>query len=254
MLSKNKIKFIHSLESKKGRKESSCFLAEGNKLVGDTLAIFDCLLLVATPEWLAQHPESNRAQEVIEATQEEIKRASLLKNPQEVLAVYRIPSLQLDYTKLRTQLTLVLDDVQDPGNVGTIIRLADWFGIEHVICSIGCADLFNPKTIQATMGAVARVKVHYMPLPDFFEQMEGTPIYGTFLDGENIYNEPLAQAAILVMGNEGKGIGKQCEAYVNKRILIPSFPADSITSESLNVATATAIACAEFRRQATASV
>lgn len=246
MLSKNKIKFIQSLDRKKARRESGCFLAEGNKLVGDTLSAFDCALLVATPEWLRARPDV-RADEIVEAAPGEIARASLLATPQEVLAVYRIPRCELDMAALSQRITLALDTVQDPGNLGTIVRLADWYGIEDIVCSPDCADLYNPKTVQATMGALARVRVHYTPLPEFLSQV-GVPVYGTFLDGENIYTQPLDDRAVIVMGNEGNGISPEVASCVSRRLFLPNYPPGRVTTESLNVAVATAVVCAEFRR------
>ena len=143
-----------------------------------------------------------------------------------------------------------LDGVQDPGNLGTIVRIADWWGIDHVVCSHDTADVFAPKVVQATMGAIARVKVSYVDLPQWLESLPNkVAVCGTFLDGDNIYAAPLPHSGILVMGNEGKGISADVEALVNRRLLIPSFPAHRPTSESLNVAIATAVAVAEFRRQ-----
>ena len=249
MLSKNQIKYIQSLSRKKGRSESGCFLAEGNKLVEDTLQAFDCRMLVATPEWWAQHP-TVQADVYIEVTRDEISRASQLSTPQEVLAVYAIPHYTLNEATLASQLSLVLDTVQDPGNLGTIIRIADWFGIRHIICSPETADVFNPKVVQATMGALARVEVHYTPLLDFLARMsKEIPIYGTFLDGNNIYAKELTHNGLIVMGNEGNGISDALKPYVTQRLYIPSFPPEATTSESLNVAVATAITCAEFRRR-----
>ena len=146
MLSKNKIKFIQSLERKKARKEYGCFLAEGNKLVEDTIVAFSCKLLVATSEWLQAHPRV-QADEVVEASPDEICRASLLSSPQDVIAVYEIPQYTVQPTSLSQQLVLALDTVQDPGNLGTIVRIADWYGIEHILCSPLCADLYNPKVV-----------------------------------------------------------------------------------------------------------
>ena len=250
MLSKNKIKYIRSLELKKNRKEEHAFLAEGNKLVNDLINHFSCQLLVATKEWLQSHPHLQAA-EIIEVTHEELSRASLLKTPQEVLAVFEQPHYEFDANVTEQSLCLALDDVQDPGNLGTIIRIADWFGIEHIFCSSGTADVYNPKTIQATMGAIARVKLHYCNLPDFLKSasQKNTPIFGTFLDVENIYTQELPANGIIIMGNEGNGISKQIAEMVTHRILIPNYPQGCETSESLNVAVATAIVCAEFRRR-----
>ena len=166
-LSKNKIKYIHSLELKKIRKEERVFLAEGPKLVGDLLGHFPCRFLAATPSWFQEHPGID-ANELVEVSQEDLSRASLLKTPQQVLAIFEQPQYTLDPEAVRSSLCLALDDVQDPGNLGTIIRLADWFGIEHIICSQNTVDVYNPKTIQATMGGIARVKVHYTSLPRFY--------------------------------------------------------------------------------------
>ena len=224
MLSKNKIKYIRSLELKKNRKEEHAFVAEGHKLVGDLLGHFPCKLLVATRAWLERNP-GMKADEIIEVTQEELTRASLQKAPQEVLAVFEQPTYEMDASVVSQNLCLALDDVQDPGNLGTIIRLADWFGIEHIFCSQGTVDVYNPKTIQATMGALARVKLHYCHLPSFIASLKDTPVYGTFLDGENMYGKNLSEHGLIVMGNEGNGISKECGKLVNERLFIPNYPA-----------------------------
>ena len=243
MLSKNKIKYIHSLELKKTRKEEQVFLAEGPKLTGDLLGHFPCRFLAATSSWLQAHPDI-QANEIAEVSQEELSRASLLKTPQQVLAVFEQPQYMLSPEFARQSLCLALDDIQDPGNLGTIIRLADWFGIEHIICSQNTVD------VQATMGGIARVKVHYTSLPEFIHSLGDAPVFGTFLDGENMYEQPLSTNGLIVMGNEGNGIGKEVEALINRKLYIPNYPQGKETSESLNVAIATAVICAEFRRQA----
>ncbi len=248
MLSKNKIKYIHSLELKKNRKEEHAFVAEGHKLVGDLLGHFPCRLLVATRAWLERNPKRD-AHEIIEVTQEELTRASLQKTPQEVLAVFEQPTYDMDMSAASRNLCLALDDVQDPGNLGTIIRLADWFGIEHIYCSQGTVDVYNPKTVQATMGALARVKLHYCHLPAFIESLKDVPVYGTFLDGENMYGKDLSAHGLIVMGNEGNGISDEVAQLVNERLYIPNYPPQRETSESLNVAIATSVICAEFRRR-----
>ena len=248
MLSKNKIKYIHSLELKKNRKKEGVFVAEGHKLVGDLLPHFHCRLILATTTWLEEHPDI-QADEIIEITPEELVKASLLKTPQEVLAIFEQP--QYDYTTdvIKNSLCLALDDIQDPGNLGTIIRLADWFGIEHIFCSQGTVDVYNSKVIQATMGALARVKVHYCNLPDLISSLRDVPVYGTFLDGENIYNKPLSENGLIIMGNEGNGVSKEVSQLINNKLYIPNYPSGRTTSESLNVAIATAVVCAEFRRR-----
>ena len=159
MLSKAKIKLIHSLELKKFRNETDAFVAEGNKLVADILPVFACELLIAQSEWLAAQGPI-KAKEVIEVTEEEMRKASLQKSPQQVLGVFKRPQASLEQVNPATALVLALDGVQDPGNLGTIVRLADWFGIQDIVCSRDTADLFAPKTVQATMGALARVRVH----------------------------------------------------------------------------------------------
>lgn len=251
MLSKNRIKYIHSLEQKKYRKAEGVFLAEGPKLVEELLGRLECRLLAATHQWL-KGQTIVQATEVVEVTEEELARASLLKTPQQVLGIFVQPQEQTDASVIRNSLCLALDDVQDPGNLGTIIRVADWFGIEHIFCSPGTADAFAPKTVQASMGALARVHLHYTSLPALISGLnEEIPVYGTFLNGDNLYAEKLeTERGLIIMGNEGNGVSHEVEQLVNRRLLIPNYPAGRTTSESLNVAVATAIVCAEFRRQA----
>ncbi len=249
MLSKNDIKNIKSLEQKKFRDEKRLFVAEGHKLVGDLLSKFDCVLLAATPDW---KPSGNiRTERMEEITPDELKRASLLRSPQDVLAVFRIPDYSTTMAdEARKSLVLALDDIQDPGNLGTIVRIADWFGIKDIFCSSGTADIYNPKAVQATMGALARVRVHYTGLLKELSQMPSQiQVYGTFLDGETIYSTPLSENGVIIMGNEGNGISREIAAKVNRRLFIPNWPAGAATSESLNVAVATAITCSEFRRR-----
>ena len=249
MLSKNKIKYIHSLELKKNRKAEHVFVAEGHKTVGDLLGHFPCKLLIATKAWFDKKL-SFQADEIIEVNNDDLFKASFLKTPQEVLAVFEQPEYTTDATVVSQSLCLALDDVQDPGNLGTIIRLADWFGIEHIFCSNNTVDAFNPKTIQATMGAIARVKLHYCSLYELISNLKDVPVYGTFLDGEDIYTQKLSSNGLIIMGNEGNGISQEVEQLINKRLYIPNYPQSRETSESLNVAIATAIVCSEFRRQA----
>ena len=252
MLSKAKIKLIQSLEQKKKRREERLFVAEGPKVVGDLLPYFTCRLIVAEQGWIATHPEV-RATEIIEVTSDELRKASFLKTPQEVLALFELPTYATPHDAPSKELCLALDDVQDPGNLGTIIRVADWFGIRHIFCSVGTTDAYSPKTVQASMGAIARVKIHYTNLPQYLhtikESQPQTPLYGTFLEGENIYKEPLSTHGIIIMGNEGNGISEQIKEAVTHKLFIPNYPEGCITSESLNVAIATAITCAEFRRR-----
>ena len=249
-LSKNRIKYIHSLELKKIRKQEKVFLAEGHKLVEELLGRFKCRFLVATSEWLTQNNPSVYVEEIHEVSEEELAKASLQKSPQQVLAVFEKPNDYYDKELFNNSLCLALDDVQDPGNLGTILRIADWFGIEHIFCSPNTVDVYSPKAIQATMGAIARVQVHYTPLVELITSLNNIPIYGTFLDGENIYSQSLSNNGIIIMGNEGNGISREMEKLVNRKLFIPNYPKERSTSESLNVAIATAITCAEFRRKA----
>lgn len=250
MISKNKIKYIRSLELKKNRNKEGLFVAEGHKVVDDLLALRPAMLIVATEEWL-QGKHLNERTEVIEVTEEELRKVSFLQHPQQVLAIFEQDSQNaFDATEVDvTELSLALDGVQDPGNLGTIIRIADWFGITHIYCSQETADVYNPKVVQATMGSIARVSVRYGDLQALIDNLpEGTPVYGTLLDGENIYQQELDNKGIIIMGNEGKGISPALAKKVNKRLLIPNFPEGRATADSLNVAIATAITCSEFRR------
>lgn len=249
MISKARIKWIKSLEVRKYRLLHGAFVAEGPKLVGELLTRFTPLYVAATKEWLTENRHLLGAvKEVDEVSHEELERASLLRTPQSVLAVLPIPTLNSQPSNLDSQLILALDGVQDPGNLGTILRIADWFGIRHVLCSEGTADIYNPKCVQSCMGALARVEVHYCHLPEILKAVQ-VPIYGTFLDGTDIYKEELSPDGIIVMGNEGSGISREVSALVTRRLLVPNFPKGSPTTESLNVAVCTGIVCAEFRRR-----
>lgn len=250
MLSKNDIKNIKSLEHKKFRDENRLFVAEGHKLVGELLGKFRCVLVAATAEWMANNRNIS-AERVESVTSDELKRASLLRSPQDVLAVFRMPDNATTIASTASRnLVLALDDVQDPGNLGTIVRIADWFGIKDIFCSKGTADIYNPKAIQATMGAIARVCIHYTDLnKELTELPLSVPVYGTYLNGETIYNAELSQNGVIIMGNEGNGISAEIGKTVNRKLYIPNWPAGAATSESLNVAIATAIVCSEFRRR-----
>ena len=175
-------------------------------------------------------------------------KVSNVKTPQGVVFSCERPVAELRVLQDAKRL-MVLEGLQDPGNLGTIIRLADWFGIEHIFCSTGTADVYNPKTVQATMGALARVKVHYCSLPQLIESLTDIPVYGTFLNGNIIYAESLSAHGLIVMGNEGKGVSPEVERLINKKLYIPNYPQERETSESLNVAIATAVVCSEFRRR-----
>lgn len=252
VLSKNKIKLIRSLDLKKNRLVTGLFIAEGKRLVLDLLQSEIEISEVFCTKLIYNELISYKTELKIEIVEkEELERISFLKTTPEIIAVFKIPKLLIDWNDININLTLVLDAIQDPGNLGTIVRLADWFGIRNIICSEDCADLYNPKTIQSTMGAFARVRVHYTSLPEFLDKARqlSIPVYGAFLEGENLYQCNLTDNGLIVMGNEGNGISDSVAAYISRRINIPSYPLGAATSESLNVAMATSIICSEFRRR-----
>jgi len=245
MLSKNQIKLIKSLETKKNRKREGLFVAEGPKVVGDLLRAG-----YVPHSVYSTHPSANNQQPTsFLITEDELHRISFLQHPQEVLAVFYIPesSLTSHLSSLTSHLSLALDGVQDPGNVGTIIRIADWFGITQIFCSPDTADVYNPKVVQATMGSLAHVHITYCDLVPLLREAN-VPVYGTLLDGQDIYQQPLSAEGIIVMGNEGNGISPEVRQLVTNKLLIPNFNNNTETAESLNVAIATAITCSEFRR------
>ncbi len=250
MLSKSLLKQIKSLEIRKYRKESGLFVAEGGKTVTDLMAMgLKAENIIATAEWLSTHDIGSKVP-VIEASIDEIRKASFLRTPQGIIGIFRQPAHAFSPDAPAKELCLAVDNVQDPGNLGTIIRIADWFGIENIYCSNGTVDIYNPKTVQATMGAIGRVRVHYTNLAEYIASLKGkAPVYGTFLDGDDIYSHKLSSNGLIVMGNEGNGISDECAAHITERILIPNYPTGRATSESLNVSTATAIVCSEFRRR-----
>lgn len=247
MITRAEIKFIRSLADKRARDEEGLFVAEGEKLVGEIAASqLRIRRIFALDGALDGIDNAERV------TPAEMERLSLLKTPSSCIAVVEKPHCTLSPEALRGRLTLALDDVQNPGNMGTIIRLADWFGIGDVVCSPACADCFAPKVVQATMGAILRVRVHYAPLPEFLASMRrcGEPVCGTMLEGgRDLYESELPAHGVIVMGNEGRGISPEVAGTLSQRLFIPPYPADRIGSESLNVAVATAVVCAEFRRR-----
>lgn len=247
MIGKNTIKWVHSLEMKKNRKREGLFVAEGPKVVGDLMSRFRLHTVFATEEW---NGGGKLGAEVRRHTvdDDELRRLSFLQHPQQVVAVFEMNNE--DEVKVdKDRLTIMLDGVQDPGNLGTIIRIADWFGIRHVICSQETADAYNPKVVQATMGSLASVSVHYVNLESYLvSQPKDVKIYGTLLDGQDIYETRLSAAGIIVMGNEGNGLTEAVRRLVTHRLLIPDFNPDK-RAESLNVAIATSIVCSEFRRR-----
>ena len=249
MLSKNQIKYIRQLEMKKFRKRESLFVAEGPKVVGDLMRRYQPTAIFATREWIQESGDRSQITAVTEITDDELRRISFLQHPQQVLALFPLPSVNSLPSSVNSELSLALDGVQDPGNLGTIIRIADWFGISTIICSEDTVDAWNPKVVQATMGSIARVNIIYNNLPEFLDSLPADfPVYGTFLDGDNIYTQELTREGLIIMGNEGNGISDAVRAKVNRRLLIPDFHQGE-TADSLNVAIATAITCSEFRRR-----
>ena len=238
-LTKSQIKWVRSLQQKKFRDAEGVFVAEGEKCVNDLKGAFDLVLLISREN----------------ATQTEIEQMSSLRTPQGVIGVFKKrEDMGNGLLDMGDGLWVALDGVQDPGNLGTIIRTCDWFGVHHIVCSRDTADCYNPKVVQATMGALARVNVHYIDnLGDMLQQMQKAdyPIYGTLLDGKDMYEPtaiPTKDKGIIVMGNEGNGISPEVRELVTHPLFIPSYPTDIPTSESLNVSIATAIILAEFRR------
>lgn len=247
-MTKADIQLVRALADKRGRTEHGLFVAEGEKLIGELRASHLRVRRIFALEGIFTGPE------VEEVAPRDMERLSLLKTANNSLALVEIPHYGLDPAHLAGRLTLALDEVRNPGNLGTIIRLADWFGITDIVCSEGSADCFNPKVVQASMGAILRVRVHYTDLARLLDETsaQGLPVYGTFLEGENIYRTELSPAGIVVMGNEGRGVTEAVARTVTQKLFIPPYPADRRGSESLNVAMATGIICSEFRRQADA--
>ena len=243
-ISKAQVKLIRSLQQKKYRDELGLFVAEGEKCVEELSRAFDLVTRVCEGE---------------NATRTEIEQMSGVQTPQGVIGVFRKPEVTNQPFVIPNGLTLALDGIQNPGNLGTIIRTCDWFGVHDIYCSRDTADCFNPKVVQATMGALARVRIHYVDLPAWLTEMknreQGVKIYGTLLEGKNMY-EVLdgekglnSTSGIIIMGNEGNGISEEVKKYISCAIRIPAYnPKDSEVIESLNVSIATAIVLAEFRR------
>jgi TrmH family RNA methyltransferase len=244
-MTKAEIQFVRSLADKRMRDSEGLFIAEGDKLVEEILSSG----LTVRSLYTTHRDSTLRGATLIERS--EMERISQLKSANTTLAVVEQPRYRLDEGALKHTLVLALDGVQNPGNMGTIMRLADWFGVSDILCSRECADCYNPKVVQATMGAILRVRVHYVDdLAALLKRLNscGMPIYGTLLDGENIYTKQLTANGVIVMGNEGRGLSDVCRATVSDSLFIPPYPIDTPTSESLNVAMATAVVLAEFRR------
>lgn len=242
MISKAQIKNIRLLHQKKHRDEAGLFIAEGPKVVEELLnSPFRVKDVFATKEFIA--PASFKGVKVQEVNEKEMGSISALMAPNQVLAVFEAEEALLDLPALKSELVLALDDIRDPGNLGTIIRIADWFGIRHILCSQNCVDVFNPKVIQATMGSIARVQLNYVDLEDVLFQFD--TVYAAVLNGASIYSQRLVPKGVLLIGNESKGISEKLMKRVTRKVSIPRF---SNGAESLNAAVATAVICSEFRR------
>jgi len=248
LLSKNKIKYINSLKIKKFRKKEKFFIVEGIKLINEILNSsfsVESLFSINFEKIDVKKIELSRLKKIQE---KDLKKITSLKNHQKALAIVKIPEFNINENEIKNNLSLIIDNVQDAGNFGTIIRIADWFGIKNIICSENTVDLYNPKVIQATMGSITRVKIFYENLELFLKNFfsKDFNIYGTFLDGKNIYKKKLDKKGFIIIGNEGKGISKELYKFITKKISIPSFSDKKV--ESLNVSVATAIICSEFFR------
>ncbi|MBO4371049.1 MAG: RNA methyltransferase [Paludibacteraceae bacterium] len=245
MIEKNKIKWLNRLAMKKYRQEYGVFVAEGAKTVEELLPAFRCQSLYYTAAYTGKLP----AGVSVRVTDEELRKISNMEAPQGVLAVFEMA--KETPLNLRSDITLVLDGVQDAGNLGTILRAADWFGFEQVICTKGTVDVYNPKVVQATMGALARVKVTYVETADLLAvvRKEQLPLYVTDLSGKDLYESVIKSPALMVFGNEGNGVSREMRDAATDRLLLPNYPVGRKCSESLNVGVATALVCAEIRRR-----
>jgi len=259
-ITKAQVKLVKSLQQKKFRDELGLFVAEGDKCVSELAKAFQLEYRIQSTEYRPDQSVLCQAQPVrtLSATRSEIEQMSGLRTPQGVVGVFRKRPMDNGQWTM-DDIVLALDGIQDPGNLGTIIRTCDWFGVHDIVCSLDTADCYNPKVVQATMGALARVRVHYVDLPAWLEEYriqntEHRPIYGTLLDGKDMYEivesqKSKVESGIIVMGNEGNGISQEVRKLITDPIRIPSYPKNVETSESLNVSIATAIVLAEFRRQ-----
>lgn len=256
-ISRSRVSFFAKLAKKKHRDSERMFVAEGGKCVEDTLARFELVALVATQQWLGNHPELTEryADRVLTASARDLEKISQMATPPAVIAVYRYPERfgREVPPPSEDELYLALDGVQDPGNLGTIVRAADWFGVRRIYASRQTADIFSAKAVQATMGAISRVEVVYCELPELIAGTKDVSVFGTLLDGEDIYQADFdGRNGLIVLGNEGNGLTEEVRSLVTDRLLIPPYPADATDHpESLNVGVSAAIVLAEFRRRLT---
>jgi RNA methyltransferase, TrmH family len=258
MIANTQIKLYSSLKNKKFREMHGLFLAEGEKIVSDILSsgsrLFQVRSLIATGDFIRAMSHLMRVQvpEIIEAGESALERISSLSTPNKAILVCGIPEYKPDWNEISGGLSLFLEDIRDPGNLGTIMRTADWFGITNILCTNESVDVYNPKVVQSTMGALCRIKVHYTDLESFRKEksrLSGYQLIGTVLEGENIYNTELPRKGLIVMGNESKGISDKLMEMLDLRITIPARGENTEKSESLNVSTAAAIVMAEFSRR-----
>ncbi len=258
MISNNQIKIYSSLRNKKYRETYNLFLAEGEKIVLDILKpgkrVFKIHSLIASTEFIKSLPSAylKELPEIQEVNDTTLEKISSLSAPNKAILVCGLPDYQPDFKEIAGGLSLFLDDIRDPGNLGTIMRTADWFGIHHIFCSLESVDVYNPKVVQSTMGALCRVKVYYFETSDLLNEirkMDSFPLIGTLLEGENLYSAELPLKGMIVLGNESRGISPALQKELNYKLTIPSNGTGSEISESLNVASAAAIVMAEFRRR-----
>ena len=252
MLSKQITKIIQNLEKKKFREKYNLFKIEGEKLVAELLrSPLAVHAIIAYPEWIQANGHLLGKTQVLETDEKGMKAISNFQSLPHVMALAEIPNHPYHPDEVAGTLSLVLNGIQDPGNLGTILRIADWFGVSHLLCDRDCASIYNPKCVQASMGAIFRVHAYYLDLPAAISQLKakGMPVFGTFLDGENIYTSPLPSQGLIIMGNEGKGIAENIGQLADFRLTIPNFTPTGASSESLNVGVATGIILSEFKRR-----
>jgi TrmH family RNA methyltransferase len=254
VLSKSRVRFVRSLQQEKARSQLRLYVIEGDKMVRDYLEAGRSMeQLYVLDEWWASLPESVRtkAGDVALASPAELAKLSGLATPQSAVAVARQPDDEWDPAELAAGLSFGLEAVRDPGNLGSLLRVAAWFGVQQVLCSPDCVELYNPKVVQATMGALLHVDVHRAPLPPALRvaSSRGVPIYGTVLDGASIYDVDLGERGVILLGNESRGLSDEVRSSVTHVVTIPSWTAPAPGKDSLNVAVAAAVVCSEFRRR-----
>jgi RNA methyltransferase, TrmH family len=253
MVSKTRINLILSLQKKKVREDERLYVIEGDKMVKEFLAArMPVRILIAKPEFLNSLPLIHKqgVGEIVPASYDDLKKISTLKTPHNALAVIKMPDIKMDTDTPGKELTLALDCVQDPGNLGTIIRAAAWFGLRYIYCSENCVDVYNPKVIQASMGAILHVNVFYTDLRKLLESAteKKVKIYGALVDGESIYTRKLGKSGIILLGNESKGISEELIPYISDRIMIPKQIEANSGIDSLNVSMAASVILSEFTR------